>query len=251
MIRAPGMLLAFALVVSAAVAARLVYRYDLYDREPWPIMAAVVAAGAAAMFLLGGAEDLAIQVVGRGQPSAADIAAVAAVMEELARLAIVVALAVFVPRHFNDPMDGLIYGSTVGIGMAIEETTIYLAREAAAPAAVTFSVELVRLFGHIVMGGITGFGVGMLHHHPAGRSWIWIASACLTTGVGIHFLWDYLALSSVMHGDTGATTAAIIALLAASMAIYGGLVVAGSHASRRKFAPDSDARVWRRRGGRR
>jgi RsiW-degrading membrane proteinase PrsW (M82 family) len=241
------MLLAIALAASAGVAARLVYRYDLYDREPWPLLAAVAAAGAAAMALLGPAEDQAIQLVGGGRPSVAHIAGVAAAYEELARLAIVLALAVAAPRYFNDPMDGLVYGSTAGIGMAIEETTVYVAREAAGPLSLALPVELVRLFGHVVMGGITGFGVGMFRRHPAGHTWIAVAAGCVAGGIGIHFLWDYVALTGVISGDSGGTAAASIGLLVVTVALYAALVVAGSRSSRRKFAPDSQERVWRRR----
>jgi RsiW-degrading membrane proteinase PrsW (M82 family) len=236
------MLLAVALVVAAALAARLVRRYDLYDREPWWVITLVIAAGAAAMWGLGAAEDRVIRLVGRGQPSAADIAMVAAVLEELARLAIVIAVALLLPRHFNDPMDGLIYGSTAGIGMALEETTVYLAREAGAPLAATLPVELVRLFAHIVMGGIAGFGVGLLERHAPDRPWMPLALGCLAAAVAIHFGWDYLALTSAMHGDAPWIVAAIIALLLATMAIYGALVVAGSRSSRERFArPPTEA----------
>jgi len=109
-------------------------------------------------------------------------------------------------------------------------------------------VELVRLFGHLIMGGITGFGVGMIHRHPPGRSWIPIAVACLGTGITIHFLWDLAALRSAMSGGiaTG-PIAASIALIVSSTVLYGALVVAGSNWSRAVFAPGSPDRVWRRK----
>jgi len=242
------MLLYAALLLAALAAVRLVYRYDLYDREPWPLLAAVIGTGAIVMAIAGPLEDRVIQLTGGGQPGAAGIALVAAVMEEIFRLAIVVALAFLVPRHFNDPMDGLIYGSAIGIGMALEETTVYLSRAAGTAPAETFSIELVRLFGHLLMGGITGFGVGMMHRHPPGRSWIWIAAACLAGGITIHFLWDYAALVSAMSGGTAEwPVPASVVLMAATMSLYGLLVTTGSNTSRAVFAPGSSDRVWRRR----
>jgi hypothetical protein len=124
---------------------------------------------------------------------------------------------------------------------------VYVAREAGASLAVTLPVELVRLFGHVLMGGITGFGVGMFKRHPAGHSWIAIAAGCVAGGIGIHFLWDYVALTGAMFGETGATTAFSIGLLVLTVGAYGALVVAGSRSSRQKFAPGSAERVWRPR----
>lgn len=241
------MTLYLALAVSGLAAAWLVSRYDLYDREPWPLTAAVIAAGAVAMAVAGPVEDRAIRLVSGGLPTAAHIAAVAASVEEGARFGIVLALAWLVPRHFNDPMDGLIYGSSAGIGMALEETTMYLARDASAPVTGALPVEIVRLFGHVIMGGITGFGIGMIHGDRTWRRWRAIAAACLITGVTIHFLWDAVALTNSMHaGWEAQATATSLALMVVSMGLYGGLVVAGSRSSRAVFAPNSPVRLWRR-----
>ena len=40
--------------------------------------------------------------------------------------ALVVALALLIPSQFNDPMDGIIYGSLIGLGMAVLESIDYL-----------------------------------------------------------------------------------------------------------------------------
>jgi RsiW-degrading membrane proteinase PrsW (M82 family) len=241
------MTLYLALAVSGVAAAWLVSRYDLYDREPWPLTAAVIAAGAVAMAIAGPVEDRTIRLVSGGLPTAAHIASIAAAVEEGARFMIVLALIWVVPRHFNDPMDGLIYGSSAGIGMALEETTMYLARDAPVPLAGALPVEIVRLFGHVIMGGITGFGIGMIHGHRAWRHWRATAAACLVAGVTIHFLWDVVALTNAMHpGWEAQATAASLTLMVMSMGLYGGLVVAGSRSSRAVFAPDSLARPWRR-----
>jgi RsiW-degrading membrane proteinase PrsW (M82 family) len=194
-------------------------------------------------------EDRAIAWIGGGRAPAAQIAAIAAGVEELARLAIVLALACGLPRHFNDPMDGLVYGSLAAIGMALEETTVAVARESTLPLGEVLPVEIVRLFGHTVMGGITGFGVGMVRRHGRGRSWIWIAAGSMLAGMAIHFLWDYVALAGAMYvGAETWTVPASIALMAVSIVLYGVLVILGSRSSRAVFDPKSSARVWRRAG---
>jgi RsiW-degrading membrane proteinase PrsW (M82 family) len=239
------MTLYLALALAALATARLIVRYDLYDREPWPLVAAVVAAGAVAMAMAGRVEDPLIRLVSGGLPTSAHIAAVAASVEEGARFAIVLAVAWIVPRHFNDPMDGLIYGSSAGIGMALEETAAVLTRETAATAAGVLPVEVVRLAGHVLMGGITGFGIGMIRCRRTRHRWRATALACLGGGVTIHFLWDYVALASAIRTDwQGQATAASVALMLVSLGLYGRLVVTGVRASRDVFAPGSRGR-WR------
>lgn len=235
-----------ALVAAAAALAWLVLRYDLYDREPWFVSLPVIAAGAAAMAALGPAEDVAIQAIGHGRPTVAQIALVAAAFEEGARLAIVLAVAAFARRYFNDPMDGLIYGSLVGLGMALEEA-IHWSAVGGGTFASTLPVEIVRLFGHVLMGGITGFGVGMMHRHGAGRGWVPVSLGCLLAGTALHFLWDAVALASAGRVDVTWPAAASLALMITALGAYGLLVVVGSAWSRQRFAPDSPQRVWRRR----
>src|SRR5690606_3183208 len=83
----------------------------------------------------------------------------AAVTEELAKLAVVWAIALLWRRQFNDPMDGLIYGSFAGLGCAIEESVGLHGWPTGA--ALLPLQEPIRLLGHLVMGGIGGFAVGL------------------------------------------------------------------------------------------
>lgn len=83
-----------------------------------------------------------------------------AVCAILAALLVVIGLATLVPRQFNDPMDGIIYGSLIGVGMAIDESVFFLGL-GADPAAPLPPAEIIRVTGHLVMGGITGFAIGM------------------------------------------------------------------------------------------
>ena len=103
------MILYFTLAVSTVLAAMLVYRFDLYEREPWPMLLLATMLGAAAGRIAGHAEILTLGWPWFGGPEVS-LSSIAAVEEELARLAMVVFIALAAPRQFNDPMDGLIYG---------------------------------------------------------------------------------------------------------------------------------------------
>jgi RsiW-degrading membrane proteinase PrsW (M82 family) len=227
-----------AVCLSAFLAAVLVYRYDLYNREPWYLIALAAGLGFATMRVAAATELWALGFV---EAYAAE-AAVAAVLEEAARLAAVVAIAVAFPRKFDDPMDGIIYGSIVGLGMAAEESLHFLQARSAADL-LLFPLELVRLLGHLVMGGIAGFGVGI--GRMGTPRWRRALVLSFSTAIALHFSWDWVALAAAdrITMSTGLTLLAA-AILLAGIGIYGSLVVRGSRLSRARFAPGSVRSLW-------
>jgi RsiW-degrading membrane proteinase PrsW (M82 family) len=227
----------------AAAAALLVYRYDLYDREPWYLLLATALAGAVVMHLAGGLEDAAIAAIAAGNTSPYVPALIAASFEEASRLLVVVAVAVAVPRIFNDPMDGLVYGAMAGIGMALEETW---AIGWQAGAASLSPVEIVRLSGHLTMGGITGFGVGLINR-PGGarRRWILPLAVCVVGSILLHFLWDVAAVAQDLSGGLARWPAlAGSGVMLAGMGVFGALVAAGATMSHDTMAPTTDITRW-------
>ena len=225
------MILYATLGLCATLAGLLVYRYDLYEREPWYMLVAMAA---------GEAEAFTIDRIGVG--SVAGIALVAATHEEWARFLVVALLAVVAPRQLNDPLDGLIYGSIVGLGMAVLESINHMAYLPAMPSALPPS-ELVRLLGHLVLGGITCYGIGLarmrVRHWPR-----WVIGG-LTFGIAWHFLWDWIAFSS-WTGETFVWwhNAAAIGLMLSGLLVYGVLVMVGSNHSRDRFAPHDARELW-------
>jgi RsiW-degrading membrane proteinase PrsW (M82 family) len=230
------MVLYAALLVCAVLAAGLVYRYDLYDREPWLALAATALAGALLMRL---AEVLERQVMLRHTGDLV-AAATAALVEELLRLGLVVGLALLFRRTFDDPMDGLVYGSIAGLGMGAEESVALVSLLGPTPE--LLPVEVVRLLGHLVMGGITGFGVGMARMGaPRWRRWL---GGTVGASLLLHFAWDVLALSAGRSGLGTLQGLLGAALMLAGMFLYGALVVVGSAASREVFEPLGSRSLW-------
>jgi RsiW-degrading membrane proteinase PrsW (M82 family) len=236
------MLLYGSLAMCAILATLLVYRYDMYEREPWFMVVVAVGLGWVAMWLAGLAEGWTLDRFGEVPRPDVIVAAVAATHEELACLLVVIGLAKFVPRQFNDPMDGIIYGSLVGVGMAIDESVFFLGLGADTAAPLP-PAEIIRITGHLVMGGITGFAIGMARMRMKG--WPRVLAFCLVFSIGLHFLWDCLAFSSIRQGVmTPLQTAAAIGLMLGGILFYGALVVVGSEWSRRVFAPQSMKSLW-------
>ena len=222
----------------ALAAAALVYRYDLYDREPWLLLVTAMVGGAVAMRFAGAVEEALLVSIS----TTAGTAALAALVEELCRVVVVLVIAIALPRHFNDPMDGLVYGSVVGLGMALEES-FHLLGLRANPGLMELPVELVRLFGHLVMAGIAGYGVGLLRTRATG--WAPVFASCFGVAFALHFLWDWIALSASPPGVLGpwATLAAAVLMLS-GMLFYGSLVIAGSRRSRDLLAPSDERSLW-------
>src|SRR6185503_14591481 len=81
----------------------------------------------------------------------------AALVEDFARLVLIVLTAVLCHRYVNDPLDGMIYGMLIGLGMAAAKSY-----EALAGSQVNLDIvcgELFRFIGHCFLGGIVGFAI--------------------------------------------------------------------------------------------
>jgi RsiW-degrading membrane proteinase PrsW (M82 family) len=235
------MLLYLVLGLCALAMAATVYRYDLYDREPPLAMLTVVALGAAMMHLAGIAQVAFMSALGSRAAAAWNLtmALSAGFSEEMAKVLCVLAIAIAGRRWFNDPIDGLIYGSLAGLGAAIEESVVLLM--ASRPHEFLPAGEPVRLAGHLVMGGISAFGIGALAR-ASSRPPRWSIAACLFIGAVLHTAWDIVAFSAADHGKMlGWHVAASMALMIAGFAVYRGLVGVGSRLSKRVFSPTSSA----------
>ena len=234
------MTLYLTLASCAFLAGWLVYRYDMYEREPWYMVLLAVALGALAMWGIGFIEEATLRLIVE-RPTPAAMAFVASTHEEGVRLVLVLAIALLIPGQFNDPMDGIIYGSLVGLGMAIIESVDYLNR--ARPPETLPPTEVIRLLGHLIMGGITGFAAGMFRMRMP--RWFPALVGCVAFSTMLHFLWDVIALESRrLPVVPGWMRAAGVVLMLGGMAFFGFLVVLASEWSRLVFAPHAAHRLW-------
>jgi RsiW-degrading membrane proteinase PrsW (M82 family) len=232
-----GALILYATLGLCAVgAAFLVYRHDLYDREPWSLLAVAVGLGAAAIVLAGWLEAWTFVALSVARP--AGQAAVAAACEELGKLLVVVAFAFFARRTFNDPMDGIVYGSMAGLGAALDESVALL--RGSSHGLLLPPEELVRLCGHLVMGGLGGFAVGMARIGKKG--WPAAVVGGFLAAFALHFGWDFMALSAETREPSLGQTLARVATMLAGLVGYGLLLELGARWSKQVFAPDLPVR---------
>jgi RsiW-degrading membrane proteinase PrsW (M82 family) len=232
------------MLVCAYGLAVMVYRYDMYDREPWYLLLLAVALGGAAGWVVGEfVQDSIIQWLGSAGQRIEWQAAIAAVLEETVKFTIVLGIALVFRTHFNDPLDGLIYGAFVGLGFAIEESRFYIGLES--NGARQIGPEAVRLFLHLLLGGLGAFGLGLARFPKRLRLWGIVLPLCLASSMVIHFLWDYwLGLPEATTETAVFRRLAAVSLMAVATTMFGIAVVYGVHWSRKIIAPLSQKRLW-------
>ncbi|MBX3322658.1 MAG: PrsW family intramembrane metalloprotease [Phycisphaeraceae bacterium] len=230
------MLILANLLICALFVGWLINRYDLYDKEPWYMLLLAVILGTAFMHLSLDPQVWSITILYPHLSFAQSLALVAATHEELAKLLAVILIATIFRGVFKDPMDGLIYGSMVGIGAAIDESFGLLSElEGPLPPS-----EVVRIFGHAIFGGITGFGIGLyvIGHH---RRHAFLALT-LSASMLLHYLWDLATVELVEPSQTASFSCCMIMLC--GLAIYGRLICVAQYHSRKRFNPDHHHRLF-------
>ncbi len=129
---ATALILLAALAVSAAIlliVVAMVWWVDRYDREPLHLVVMVFLWGASAAPLISVALFGLIDrlLSGSGDTSAGaliSLGLVTPMVEELSKAMAVVLVVVFSSK-FDNPTDGVVYGTAVGLGFAVSENVIY------------------------------------------------------------------------------------------------------------------------------
>lgn len=231
-----------AVFLCAAILALLIYRYDLYEKEPWPLLLLVLFAGGLTGWLAGWIEDASLLAMGPRRESIAIQAGLASLTEELLKLLVVLAVALIFRREFNDPLDGLIYGAFAGLGAAVEESWFYLSL-AGEPAAGMIGTEAIRLILHLFLGGLAGFGVGLARFRLP--FWPGIFLAALSADLALHFAWDYFCgIPAQTEASQLTQRFYAIGLMLTALGAFGLSVYWGSRWSREVHAPESSRRLW-------
>lgn len=232
------------LTLGGLLFAAMVYRYDMHEREPWWMLVAAVLAGGLLMwgaFALEGVIDN-LFVLGGPKLDGRLIGALSAgTLEEIAKLAVPVGVLLLIRKHFNDPMDGLLYGSMAGLGAALFESLWW--QLAVTPPPGTTLVEsqgpnAIRLLMHTIWGGIIGFPLGRV---VMKKPWRLALLRCVGIVMLLHFLWDYFV--GMVDAQTNWTRLIAAGILGGSVCWYGLLVVKANAWSRSMHAPTSKKRL--------
>ncbi|MGA3057834.1 MAG: PrsW family intramembrane metalloprotease [Candidatus Limnocylindrales bacterium] len=248
-------LLSWVLVLLYAVpVAFLIYRLDLFEREPKALLAAaLIWGGVIATGLAIYANEAWGSVVGKVAPDIAldwGAAIVAPPVEETLKLMGVVLLFLIVPEEFDGPLDGFVYGAMVGLGFTAVEDTMYFLMPVFAsgvdqtgPVIDTFFIRVIGggLYGHVLFAGLTGMGFAYFATSRAALSRrIAGFGGCFAAAFLAHAFWDAPLLDDVLANGGAAPTQTQILLWCTLkglpfLILLGVLVVVATRSEERSF----------------
>ena len=174
----PFSIAAPAAVLPTAVYVWLIWRLDRYEKEPWGIAMAAFVWGAIPA-VLGAliAETvfgIPINAFLSNQSELINSSVVAPVVEECVKALALLAIFVIKRAEFDDVLDGIIYGSLVGLGFSMTENLLYfLAADSGgwgAWAPLVIGRGMVFGFNHAMFTALTGIGLGLARYaHSTSR----------------------------------------------------------------------------------
>ncbi|MDQ7858462.1 MAG: PrsW family intramembrane metalloprotease [Armatimonadota bacterium] len=216
-----------ALVVSTVAAVLPVPLYgalilwlDRHEKEPALLLAAAffwgaVVATLVSLFLNTGATVVINAILGPRWAGALGASMVAPIVEETSKGAALLLL-FFLARHeFNNVVDGIVYGSLVGLGFAMTENILYFSRAHAAGGlagvGILFLMRVVLSgFNHSLFTGVIGAGLGYAREAPGTVVKVAAPVAGYVAGIMLHALWNGTA---VLLNITGIRVAPVVQLL--------------------------------------
>ncbi len=162
----------FAGIAPMMVYALIVWWFDRYEKEPWPLLAGMFIWGAFPAILLALFVELVLDIPIKAliQPGLTyDLLGssfIAPAVEEFSKGLAVLAIFALFYRHFDDVLDGVVSGSIVGFGFAAVENVLYflMALSKGGVGALPGMIFLrAFLFGlnHALFTSFTGIGLAL------------------------------------------------------------------------------------------
>ncbi|MEV4535410.1 PrsW family glutamic-type intramembrane protease [Asanoa sp. NPDC049518] len=185
---------------------------DYLEREPPLLLATAFAWGglvATSISIRGNAavHNLMAKLASPGLAAEWGSALAGPTVEEIAKALGIVAIVLVARAQVNSVLDGVVYGSLVGLGFQVVEDVVYAVNAVAvagqgdqvAPVVATFLLRgfLAGLWSHTLFGALAGAGIGYLAVRTDRPLLIRVSVAVLAVlgAMGIHFLWNSPLLS--------------------------------------------------------
>ncbi len=210
-----------------AIAAMLYF--DWLDRkrpEPWRLRYAVTIVGMLSVVPVIALDLLIAEALGDAAPDQGGYAhaaylsfGLAAGVEEACKIAVVF-LVVWSSRHFDERMDGIVYGARAGLGFALVENCVYLYA-----AATTQQLALVWVLravlavpGHALWTGMLGYCAARSRFDHSGPGLVG-GYLCV---VGLHGLYDFAIFAGVpLRADAHPQAAGLLLMVPILVTLLG------------------------------
>jgi protease PrsW len=180
---------------------------DVYEKEPPLLLIAVflwgfsVAAGSA--FFLNTLFGLSVFLI-TGNQGISDVTTavfVGPVVEEIVKGLALLLLFLYFRRHFNTPLDGIIYGSLIGFGFAAAENILYIfGGFMRSGVSGLLTVALIRTvlipFLHATLTSFTGMGLSVARLSKGSRRYT-VPVMGFAAAVGLHSLHNFLTITRI------------------------------------------------------
>jgi protease PrsW len=198
---------AVAAVLPVPTYAYLVLQLDRYEHEPWQVLLAAFLWGAlVATFIAAILNDvigaIIAAIVGQQLGGLLTTSAVAPIVEETAK-GFALLLLYFILRHeLDNVLDGIVYGSLIGLGFAMTENILYFGRiltqEGLIGLGLLFYLRvMLGGFGHALYTGTIGAGLGFARETR--HRWLIpiVVPLAYIMGVFQHAAWNFLGATLV------------------------------------------------------
>lgn len=162
---------AIAAVIPVPMYLFAILQLDRFEREPWQVLTAAFLWGALVATFISAILNSLIgaiinSAVGEGLGDVITASAVAPVVEETAKGFAILLLLWIVRSEFDNVLDGIVYGSLIGLGFAMTENILYFGRQYQEQGIVGVGIlfylrSLLGGFGHALYTGTTGAAVGL------------------------------------------------------------------------------------------
>jgi RsiW-degrading membrane proteinase PrsW (M82 family) len=223
---APGSQEHYLVAASGALPAIVAMLYfDWLDRkrpEPWRLRYATTVVGMASVLPVLALDLLIDQGLGAHAPTGTGYVhaaylsfGLAAGVEEACKIAVLF-IVVWSSRHFDERMDGIVYGARAGLGFALVENVLYLHDAATTPQlALVWSLRaLLAVPGHALWTGMLGYCAARAKLDRAGPGLL----VGYLAAVAMHGTYDFAIFAGVPlraagHGETAGLLLAVPVLL--------------------------------------